>query len=83
MCTALSNIMSLGYNHDVADDIKGQVLFFIPVSRPVYLSTVLMSIVIALVTVMKGKQARLMTVAPWEFGTEKVCVCDVKRCYET
>lgn len=33
-------------------------------------------IVIAHVAVMKGKQARLITVAPWEFGTEKVlCVC--------
>lgn len=31
-CTTLLNILTLGYNHDVTDDIKGYVLFFIPVS---------------------------------------------------
>lgn len=76
MCTALSNILTLGYNHDVTDDIKGSVLFFIPVSGPVYpIYCPQVFIVITHVTVMKGKQAHLITVAPWEFGTDKVCVC--------
>lgn len=75
MCTALSNILTLGYNHDVTDDIKGSVLFFIPDSGPVYpICCPHVFIVITHVPVMKGKQARLITVAPWEFGTKCVCV---------
>lgn len=34
-----SNKVTLGYNHDVTDDIKGYVLFFIPVSSFLFIWT--------------------------------------------